>query len=133
MRKSHDVTLLRARVSVRRGACGAKAPAAAVASYAAPGPHHRPPRTEPIATPNQREPVPSYPIRTQDRTGPDIALSTADPYWASPSTDRHQAASCKTPSDFDAGLPGCPLRYQFSTCSTGIFDYCHDPFVLNRA
>lgn len=130
MRKNHDVTLPRARVSVRRrGACGAKAGAAAVASYAAPGPHRRPLRTEPIATSPPR--TCSFQPHPKSGAGPDIALSTADPYWTSPTTDRYLTASCKSPSDFDAGLPGCPFRDQFSTCSTGIFDYWHhDPFIL---
>lgn len=108
---------------------------AAVASDAAPGPHRRRPRTEPFAhcptrTCSKIEPQPTQSVW---QGGPDTVLCTSDPYWTSVTTDRYLTASCKTPSDVDAGLPSCPLADQFSTCSTGIFDYCRDLFFLTIA
>lgn len=114
---------------------GRAAGAAAVASDAAPGPHHRRPRTEPSAhcPPRTCSKIEPQPTQAVGQGGPDTVLCTSDPYWTSVTTDRYLTASCKTPSDVDAGLPSCTLGDQFSTCSTGIFDYCRDLFFLTIA
>lgn len=117
------------------GRVGRAAGDAAVASDAAPGPHHHRPRTEPTdhCAPRTCSKIEPQPTQTVGQGGPDTVLCTSDPYWTSVTTDRYLTASCKTPSDVDAGLPSCPDGDQFSTCSTGIFDYCRDLFFLTIA
>lgn len=122
------------------GRVGRAAGATAVASDAASGPHHRRPRTEPVASRDVHsaihcEPVHSNPKQRTRGGGQDWTLYCAQVTpigrpWRL--TDTYLTAPCKTPSDVDAGLPSCPLCDQFSTCSTGIFDYCCDLFFSNN-
>ncbi|CAB3239975.1 unnamed protein product [Arctia plantaginis] len=76
------------------GRVGRAAGATAVASDAAPGPHHRRPRTEPAATSTPRYIANLFQNRTPNNApgaggGQDTVLCTSDPYWTTVTTDRY--------------------------------------------